>query len=1081
MVYRDVNEPSVLMWSVGNEIRGYGTRPGDWYNWNNYLQPGDPAPTATYTATTINEYTEGMRLRANILKADKTRKVAIGHDGYRTPPTSGTWFELARVFDGVGLNYNTARSVDVLMDRFPNTFFFESESSSQTGARGVYFDASLANTPANQTPGTRGTSSYDNNFSSWTMPNEYGLKKDRDRKGFLGQFIWSGFDYIGEPTPYGVYPVGVSSFGTTDTAGFPKDSYYLFKSQWTDEGMAHIVPMNWNDWRQGEEVEVWVNTNAYSAELFLDGQSLGVKTFDTKATTYGKNYYETTEPTKDNGGSGYKTGADTNPNNPGGYVSPNGSYGKLHLTWNVPFAPGALRVIARDEAGRIVAEDTIRTAEPAYTIRLKPDKDSVAEGGLVYVETEVVDRNGVVVPSANNLVKFDVDGGGSIVGVDNGKQESSELYKWGNVEKNSHSEREAYNGKVLVIVQSGKGGGAIKLTASSENLVPVTLEIASGVAPKTTAPSLASVVSAQRKAVTVAKGDVTTLPKDVKVTYASGVTLVKEVTWEAIETTKFNVPGLFTVRGAFVDSAVTIPAFADVTVTEEFTRANVGLNAAAGAQDYKVTTGPLATASFTRGTNYPNRLIDGNRSTTWDNGYNASQTVVLNAISASRPYESVQTYWPSEKTFDQVSLYFNTGTVGTSIPTAAIPESLNVEYWDGLKWVSARNQSAQLATASAQESKVTFAPVTASRVRVTIKNATPYSSTTGSFIISEFETWGNNPSGAAAAEYNIIYDANGGTGTIAKEPRLAGTTVRLAAASAITPPADKRFKEWNTDRNGTGAAFADGEEFLMPSSDITLYAIWVDLASFTVTASASPTAGGTISNIPAGKTEVGGDVALRARAAAGYTFERWSVTGLDGYNDIANPLKFAMPDSNVRVIAIFKRNEPDKKYTVTTGVVPTNGGTVTSTAPSDGLTVGTEVTLTAKAAPGYTFDRWAVVNAAVTDENANPLTITMPEVSIGVMAVFVEAGISTTIVPVTGISVGVSSLINTIAGKKVTASARVLPENATNQDIIWSSSNTKIATVENGVITARTSGVAVITAKAAGDENISKFFTVRVQ
>ena len=124
--------------------------------------------------------------------------------------------------------------------RYPNTFLFESESSSETSTRGVYQDPDQLNTGENYTPGKRATSSYDNNLASWTMSGEYGLKKDRDRRYFQGEFLWSGTDYIGEPTPYNVFPVKSSFFGAVDTAGFPKDAYWLFRSQWTKDPMVHL-------------------------------------------------------------------------------------------------------------------------------------------------------------------------------------------------------------------------------------------------------------------------------------------------------------------------------------------------------------------------------------------------------------------------------------------------------------------------------------------------------------------------------------------------------------------------------------------------------------------------------------------------------------------------------------------------------------------------------------------------------------------------------------------------------------------------------------------------------------------------
>lgn len=411
MVNRDKNEPSVIAWSIGNEVRGVGSKPS-WYDVSKYDLLG-------VNPSAINEYTEAVRLMGNVNAADGTRYVLMGGDQERSVPAANkVWGYVNQVLDGYGLNYNTAKSVDGLISRYSigdgtllekatKTFFFESESSSQTSSRGVYLDPQFTNTGINQTPGKRGGSNYDNDFAAWTMSNEYGLKKDRDRKSFIGQFIWTGFDYLGEPTPYSVYPVGVSSFGTIDTAGFAKDSFYLYQSQWTSTPMVHLLPTNWDQWHDGEEVEVWVNTNQPSAELFLNGESLGKKSFDEKETAYGKKYYETSEKTQDD-----KTwGDDTNS---GGYTSSGAvlddgelNSGKLHLTWKVPYQAGTLEVKAYDKNGKVVAADSVSTSSTPYTISAVADKTVLKADGtsLSYVECTVVDENGNMVPDADNLVK----------------------------------------------------------------------------------------------------------------------------------------------------------------------------------------------------------------------------------------------------------------------------------------------------------------------------------------------------------------------------------------------------------------------------------------------------------------------------------------------------------------------------------------------------------------------------------------------------------------------------------------------------------------------------------------------------
>ena len=433
MVNAAKNSPAVVLWSIGNEI---------------------PDSTSATVGLPI-----AKRLVADIKAIDTTRPIVIGSDKYRSVPNPGSGADLILgQLDGLGLNYNTAASVDALHARYPNTFLFESESSSETSTRGVYQDPDQLNTGENYTPGKRATSSYDNNLASWTMSGEYGLKKDRDRKYFQGEFLWSGTDYIGEPTPYNVFPVKSSFFGAVDTAGFPKDAYWLFRSQWTKDPMVHLLPMNWTDHEPGEPVQVWAYANVDTVELFLNGHSLGVRRFDHKTTVDGRPYLETTEATGDD-----KTV--TSGPYPGSYTSPNGSAGKLHLTWDVPFAPGKLVAVASRD-GHQVARDEVDTAGPPAAVRLTPDKRTIAADGrsLSYFTVDVVDAHGVLVPDADNAISFDVRGAGRLVGLDNGREEDAENYK--------ASTRQAFNGKALAIVASGDRPGPITVTATADGLAP---------------------------------------------------------------------------------------------------------------------------------------------------------------------------------------------------------------------------------------------------------------------------------------------------------------------------------------------------------------------------------------------------------------------------------------------------------------------------------------------------------------------------------------------------------------------------------------------------------------------------------
>ncbi|HEX3389275.1 MAG TPA: glycoside hydrolase family 2 TIM barrel-domain containing protein [Streptosporangiaceae bacterium] len=460
MVNAAKNSPAVVLWSIGNETP------------DTYMTDGPPI---------------AKQLIADIKSIDTSRPVVMGSDQYRSVPATGSPQDLiVAELDGLGVNYNTAMSMDGLHAKYPDKFFFCSEMGSETSTRGVYQDPQLLNTGENYTPGKRATSSYDNNLASWTMSGEYELKKDRDRKFWNGGFLWSGQDYIGEPTPYDVFPVKASFFGAMDTAGFAKDAYYLFRSQWTTEPMVHIVPMDWTSYQPGQPVSVWVYANVATVELFRNGKSLGVKSFDQKVTTYGRKYLETTEPTHDD--YNYPSGS---------YTSPNGSMGKLHLTWTVPFQPGTLTAVAT-AGGRAVARDEIRTAGAPQALTLTADRRVISADGtsLAFLSVEVVDRAGVLVPGASPLIQFGLAGPAVLDGVDNGQQENAQSYRLSSVP--------AFNGRALVIVRSAGTPGRITVSASSAGLagakagltaVAATTSAARGAVPSVPAVLLASAAS----------------------------------------------------------------------------------------------------------------------------------------------------------------------------------------------------------------------------------------------------------------------------------------------------------------------------------------------------------------------------------------------------------------------------------------------------------------------------------------------------------------------------------------------------------------------------------------------------------
>jgi beta-galactosidase len=457
MVLAHRNSPAVVLWSIGNETPDTGRSAG-------------PAIAA--------------RLVADVKSVDTTRPVVMGSDRYRSVPKAGSPPDLIlQQLDGLGVNYNTATSMDGLHAAYPGKFFFCSETSSETSTRGTYQDPQLLNTGENYTPGKRNTSSYDNNLSSWCMSGEYELKKDRDRLFWQGGFLWAGQDYIGEPTPYDVFPVKSSFFGATDTAGFPKDAYHLYRSQWSAEPMVHIVPMDWTTWTPGQPVAVWVYSNVQTVELFLNGRSLGVKSFDRKTTASGRPYLETTEPAHDD--YNYPSGS---------YTSPNGSTGKLHLSWSVPFAPGVLEAVGYASP---VARDVVQTAGPARALTLTVDTPAAraaarsaitADGqSVIFVTASVVDRRGVVVPSGEGTLTFGINGVGILAGTDNGREESAGGYQSAAIA--------AYGGKAVAIVRATREPGTVRLTVTSPGLRAASIELRS-VRPRVVAPAVGTAAGA---------------------------------------------------------------------------------------------------------------------------------------------------------------------------------------------------------------------------------------------------------------------------------------------------------------------------------------------------------------------------------------------------------------------------------------------------------------------------------------------------------------------------------------------------------------------------------------------------------
>ena len=772
MVDEAKNSPAVIMWSIGNEIP-------DW--------------------TSPQALPIEQRLISDIKSIDQTRPVVAGSDRYRSvPKVPSVADQMLQNLDGLGLNYDTAKTVDGLHVQYPGKFFFESESSSETSTRGYYQDPQQLNTGQNFTPGKYEVSSYDNNLETWTLSNQYSLQKDRDRQYFAGQFLWSGFDYIGEPTPYSVFPVKTSFFGAIDTAGFPKDGFYLFKSQWTSAPMVHLLPMNWTDYRRGQVVQVRAYATVPTVQLYLNGRSLGTSSFDQKVSTDGLRYLETTECTGDD--KTYTSGTC-----PGSYESPNGSSGNLYLHWNVPFEPGRLVAVARDAAGHVAARDEVDTAGRGYALKLTPDKRVLLDDGksLSYVTTSVVDARGVEVPDADNAIKTTVRGAGTFQGADNGKEDDAEGYKG--------STHDAFNGKLLSIVQSKRRDGAVTVTVSAPGLLPATATLYSrartsgglfaaqpvairarvGTVPALPATVLGvhgdgsteslpvrwshapgrerrlgtdvvtgsvrgsgldaraivtvyDVARVKRSVTAVPVGTAPALPATATVRYTDGVTQSLPVRWDAVPAGRYSSPGRFTVRGTV--AGIEAPAVASVAVTADF-KTDQDLALASGPEH------PTADASFSGGvfadggsdfgtsTTVPAAMLDGNTASGgWSNRYSKAATQTLPQVTNSHPEDWVSVAWPDAQQFKQLNVYF------TQDANDQLPATVRVTYWNGLSWVPVSGQQVTFASRSDQPSTIAFDPIATTEVRLDMTSRTPNDPVTGNLMISEIEIPGTEVS-----------------------------------------------------------------------------------------------------------------------------------------------------------------------------------------------------------------------------------------------------------------------------------------------------------------------------------------------
>lgn len=385
-IHRDWNNPAVIMWSLGNEVR-------------TNLTLGDYSSSEiTSVCTMVNSAVKAL---------DATRPTTMGNNA-----PGGNLAALMAIVDVVGINYNSNNQT-YQTDR-P---IYGSETTSALSSRGVYaLDSANMAYP-----------SYDNKAVSWGNTAAETVNAYLSSARSCGHFVWTGFDYLGEPTEWNKYPAKSSYFGIVDTCGFPKDIYFMYQSMWDSRPMVHILP-HWT--HESGNIDVWLYSNCASVELFLNGTSLGKKALSQRGT---KNQY----------------------------------------AYTVAYAAGTLVANGYDASGNLIAQDIQYTAGAPAKLALSSDKTAVstASDDLVYITCDVLDKNGTLCPSADNSVTFAVMGG-TIIGTDNGHG--------ANVEKLSGSRHSAFSGKCLCVVKHDGASGAMKITATANGLTAGTISVTKG-------------------------------------------------------------------------------------------------------------------------------------------------------------------------------------------------------------------------------------------------------------------------------------------------------------------------------------------------------------------------------------------------------------------------------------------------------------------------------------------------------------------------------------------------------------------------------------------------------------------------
>ena len=533
MVKRDRNDPSVILWSLGNEI-----------------DEGCSGSTANYPTIAEN-------LINWIKEVDTQHPATLGSNRKTTSGNiAGAMAKVVASGGIAGYNYASSSDLDRLAD-YNGGVILASETSSATNSRGIY--VSTANNQ--NVDGKLHLTSYDTSKVGWGKTAHDSIWDTVTKDKVAGECVWTGFDYIGEPTPWNGTGTGSSNgnpypnssyFGIVETTGFPKDTYYLYRSQWKqDDTTLHLVTA-WdsdNMINKSGMTPVWVYSNAAKVELYRNGKKVGTATRTVHTTDAGHKYYTYTTQSADNSVCTTTSGANSE---------------SLYSVFNVAYEKGTISAKAYDESGKEITDfegtASVSTPDAPAKLVVSKDKESITADGssLSYISVDVTDANGNPDTTATNNIRFTLTGDGEIVGVDNGDQATVSKYQQASVLTGTTSANiNAYAGKALVIVRSTNKAGNFTVKAESDSLTGGEAVVTTSSASDNNSNAMTSYRMAKHLYAPVGSSNVE-LPANATASYADGTTKTCKITWKSYDKAALKTVGSFRIEGSFTDGTDTV-------------------------------------------------------------------------------------------------------------------------------------------------------------------------------------------------------------------------------------------------------------------------------------------------------------------------------------------------------------------------------------------------------------------------------------------------------------------------------------------------------------------------------------------